>query len=66
MNHITYIDRYFGENLQRMENICRSKVYKTYSSHTPSGVKKYIRVWNNRLGKMIDIRADIALVSVID
>lgn len=66
MNHITYIDRYFGENLQRIETICRSKVYKTYLAHNPSGVKKYIHVWNNRLGKMIDIRADIDLVAVID
>ena len=66
MNHITYIDRYFGENLQRVETICKSKVYRTYSAHTPGGLKKYARVWNNRLGKMVDIRLDIDLVAVID
>lgn len=66
MNHITYIDRHFGENLQRVETICKSKVYRTYSAHTPSGLKKYARVWNNRLGKMVDIRLDIDLVAVID
>ena len=66
MNHITYIDRYFEKNLQRVEDICRSKVYKTYSAHTPSGVKQYARVWNNRLGKMTDIRLDTDLVAIID
>ena len=66
MNHITYIDRYFGKDLQRVENICRSKVYKTYSGYTPSGLKQYARVWNNRLGKMVDIRIDTDLVAVID
>lgn len=66
MNHIAYIDRYFGKNLQRVEVICRSKVYKTYSGRTPSGLKHYARVWNNRLGKMVDIRLDIDLVAVID
>ena len=66
MNHITYIDRYFGENLQRVENTCRSKVYKIYSAHTPSGLKQYARVWNTRLNKMVDIRLDTDLVAVID
>jgi hypothetical protein len=66
MNHITYTDRYFGENLQRMENTCRSKVYKTYYAHTPSGLKQYARVWNTRLNKMVDIRLDTDLVAVID
>ena len=66
MNHITYIDRHFNKDLKRVETICRSKVYKVYSSYTPSGLKKYARVWNNRLNKMIDIRLDIDLVEVID
>lgn len=66
MNHIAYTDRYFGKNLQRVEVICRSKVYKTYSAHTPSGLKQYARVWNTRLNKMIDIRLDTDLVAVID
>ena len=66
MNHITYIDRYFGENLQVVKQTCRSKVYKTYYAHNPSGVKQYARVWNTRLNKMIDIRLDTDLVEVID
>lgn len=66
MNHIAYTDRYFRKNLQRVEVICRSKVYKTYSAHTPSGLKHYVRVWNTRLNKMIDIRLDTDLVAVID
>jgi hypothetical protein len=49
-----------------VENICRSKVYKTYSAHTPSGLKRYARVWNTRLNKMVDIRLDTDLVAVID
>ena len=66
MNHIAYTDRYFRENLKRVETVCRSKVYRTYSAHTPSGLKHYARVWNNRLGKMVDIRLDTDLVEVID
>jgi len=66
MNHIIYTDRYFEKNLQRVEVICRSKVYKTYYAHNPSGLKQYARVWNTRLNKMIDIRLDTDLVEVID
>lgn len=66
MNHIIYIDRHFDKNLMRVETICRSKVYRVSSSYTPSGLKKYVRVWNTRLNKMVDIRFDTDLVEVID
>lgn len=66
MNHIIYIDRHFDKNLKRVETICRSKVYRVSSSYTSSGLKKYARVWNTRLNKMIDIRLDTDLVEVID
>ena len=66
MNHVTYIDRYFGENLQRIEEVKKSKVYKTYTAQYPSGKVQMIKVWNTRLNKMVDIRADHDLVAVID
>lgn len=66
MNHITYIDRYFGENLTEIKEICKSKVYGTYSCRYPSGMKTMIKVWNTRLNKMVSIRKDTELVEVID
>ena len=72
MNHIIYSDTYFtgavdeNNHLIRTTDECRSKVYRTYSAHTPSGLKKYAKVWNDRLHKVIDIRLDTQLVAVID
>ena len=66
MNHIIYIDRTFDNNMNTIETQCKSKVYGTFSARYPSGVKKMARVWNKRLNKMIAIRLDHDLVSIID
>jgi hypothetical protein len=66
MNHIIYIDRTFDSNMNTVEIQCKSKVYGTFSAHYPSGVKKMARVWSKRLNKMIAIRLDHDLVSIID
>ena len=66
MKHITYIDSYFGENLQRINEVRKSKVYGEYQVRYPSGVKTMIKVWNTRLNKMVSIRKDTELVAVID
>ena len=66
MNHIIYIDRTFDNNMNTVEIQCKSKVYGTFSAHYPSGVKKMARVWSKRLNKMVAIRLDHDLVSIID
>lgn len=66
MNHIIYIDRTFDSNMNAVEIQCKSKVYGTFSAHYPSGVKKMARVWSKRLNKMVAIRLDHDLVSIID
>ena len=65
MNHITYIDRYFIEG-KPAEAIRSSKVYGTYTTRYPSGIKTMVKVWNTRLNKMVSIRKDCDLVAVID
>lgn len=72
MNHITYTDTYYtgavdaNGHLVQTTEIRKSKVYGTFSKHYPSGVKTMIKVWNTRLNKMVVIRKDTELVSVID
>jgi hypothetical protein len=69
MNHITYIDRYFtaeDNKVVEVKEIRKSKVYGTYSCRYPSGMKTMIKVWNTRLNKMVSIRKDTELVEVID
>lgn len=72
MNYIIYSDTYYtgavdeNNHLIRTTDECHSKVYRTYSARTPSGFKKYAKVWNDRLHRVIDIRLDTQLVAVID
>jgi hypothetical protein len=66
MNHIIYIDRTFDSNMNTVEIQCKSKVYGTFSAHYPSGVKKMAHVWSKRLNKIVAIRLDHDLVSIID
>ncbi len=72
MKHITYTDSYYtgaadanGHLIQTTE-IRKSKVYGEYQVRYPSGIKTMIKVWNTRLNKMVSIREDTELVSVID
>ena len=72
MKHITYIDRYYtgavdaDNHLIETKEIRKSKVYGERSARHPSGWKTYIKVWNTRLNKMIEIRKDTELVEIID
>ena len=71
MKHITYIDRYFtsnaaNDNIIEVKEIHKSKVYGERQVRHPSGWKTYIKVWNTRLNKMVEIRKDTELVEVID
>ena len=72
MKHITYKDTYYNgqvdenNHLVQVTEIRKSKVYKEFTCHYPSGVKSMAKVWNTRLNRMVDIRLDIQLVEVID
>ena len=72
MKHIIYKETYYtgavdaNNHLIETTRVQRSKVYKEFSCHYPSGVKKMAKVWSTRLNKMVDIRLDIQLVEVID
>lgn len=71
MKHITYIDRYFTSNatndgIIEVQEVHKSKVYGERQVRFPSGWKTYIKVWNTRLNKMVEIRKDTELVEVID
>ena len=72
MKHIIYTETYYTDEVDANNHLVqttrtqRSKVYKEFSCHYPSGVKKMAKVWSTRLNKMIDIRLDEQLVTVID
>ena len=71
MKHISYIDRYFDGSLTNgrlteIKEIRKSKVYGERLAHSPSGWKTFIKVWNTRLNKMVEIRKDTDLVEVIN
>ena len=72
MKHIIYKETYYTGEVDANNHLVqatreqRSKVYKEFTCHYPSGVKQMAKVWNTRLNRMMDIRLDIQLVEVID
>lgn len=72
MKHITYTDTFFtgavdaNNNLEQVTEIRTSKVYGERQVRYPSGKKTLVKVWNTRLNKMVEIRKDTEMVSVID
>lgn len=72
MKHIIYRETYYTGEVDANNHLVqttreqRSKVYKEFTCHYPSGVKQMAKVWNTRLNRMMDIRLDIQLVEVID